>query len=178
MKIINFSEGKILPNDATQRRIITAWVSSTVRECWGRVGIQKYERKNMKEKICNVCNNNFKLDYVVEKTCIDCKKRYGFLSTRDKKWKLNGTSRKGPRKSFFEKLRYREFLRRNSWHQSCMICDFVPMHRCQLDVNHLNGDRHDDKFSNLELICKNCHAYKSTIYKHNTNRYKGENKHE
>ena len=29
--------------------------------------------------ICNICNNNFKLDYVVEKTCIDCKKRYGFL---------------------------------------------------------------------------------------------------
>ncbi len=39
----------------------------------------------------------------------------------------------------------------------CERCGFVPKHRCQLDVNHKNGDHTDNRAENLETLCSNCH---------------------
>jgi 5-methylcytosine-specific restriction endonuclease McrA len=39
----------------------------------------------------------------------------------------------------------------------CERCGFVPEHRCQLDVNHKNGDHSDNRPENLETLCSNCH---------------------
>lgn len=43
----------------------------------------------------------------------------------------------------------------------CEECGFVPVHPCQLDVDHLDGDHTNDDPSNLQTLCANCHRLKT-----------------
>jgi len=45
----------------------------------------------------------------------------------------------------------------------CEICGFIPEHSCQLDVDHIDGDRSNDAESNLQTLCANCHRLKTHI---------------
>ena len=45
--------------------------------------------------------------------------------------------------------------------KTCETCGFVPMHPCQLDVDHIDGNHNNNEESNLQTICKNCHALKT-----------------
>lgn len=45
----------------------------------------------------------------------------------------------------------------------CEYCGFVPLHRCQLDVDHINGDKKDNRESNLQTLCANCHRLKTLV---------------
>lgn len=40
---------------------------------------------------------------------------------------------------------------------TCTRCGFVPEHRCQLDVHHINGNHQDNRPENLTTLCANCH---------------------
>lgn len=44
---------------------------------------------------------------------------------------------------------------------TCDRCGFVAEHRTQLDVDHINGDRTDDRDENLQTLCANCHRLKT-----------------
>ena len=46
---------------------------------------------------------------------------------------------------------------------TCEVCGFIPVHRVQLDVDHINGDRSDNKESNLQTLCANCHRLKTYL---------------
>ena len=39
-----------------------------------------------------------------------------------------------------------------------------------LDLHHKDGDAHNNKLSNVELICPNCHSLTNTYKRVNTNR--------
>lgn len=45
--------------------------------------------------------------------------------------------------------------------ESCEACFFVPIHPCQLDVDHIDGDRNNMDLSNLQTLCANCHRIKT-----------------
>jgi 5-methylcytosine-specific restriction endonuclease McrA len=47
----------------------------------------------------------------------------------------------------------------------CEHCGFIPMHSCQLDVDHINGDHEDNREENLQTLCANCHRLKSYLNK-------------
>lgn len=41
--------------------------------------------------------------------------------------------------------------------QNCERCGFIPIHLCQLDVDHIDGNRNNDDPINLQTLCANCH---------------------
>lgn len=44
---------------------------------------------------------------------------------------------------------------------SCDMCGFVPDDLIQLDVDHKDGDPSNNKLSNLQTLCANCHRLKT-----------------
>lgn len=45
----------------------------------------------------------------------------------------------------------------------CEHCGFVAIHRCQLDVDHIDGNHFNNDTSNLQTLCANCHRLKTYI---------------
>lgn len=43
----------------------------------------------------------------------------------------------------------------------CSLCGFIPEDSCQIDVDHINGNHHDNDKSNLQALCANCHRLKT-----------------
>jgi len=46
-------------------------------------------------------------------------------------------------------------------------CTANIIHRRQLDLDHINGDHHYNLSSNLQTLCKNCHAQKTWLQRNN-----------
>ena len=44
---------------------------------------------------------------------------------------------------------------------SCSMCGFVPEHLCQLDIDHIDGSRHNNDITNYQTLCANCHRLKT-----------------
>jgi len=47
----------------------------------------------------------------------------------------------------------------------CESCGFVAIHRCQLDVDHVDGNNKNNNFINLQTLCANCHRFKTWVNK-------------
>ena len=43
----------------------------------------------------------------------------------------------------------------------CEECGFVAQHACQLDVDHVDGNRENAASENLRTLCANCHRLKT-----------------
>jgi hypothetical protein len=43
----------------------------------------------------------------------------------------------------------------------CELCGFVPVHPCQLDVDHIDGDKSNNDPANYQTLCANCHRLKT-----------------
>jgi hypothetical protein len=39
----------------------------------------------------------------------------------------------------------------------CSNCGFVPVHSCQLDIHHKDGNHKNNCVDNLQVLCANCH---------------------
>lgn len=48
---------------------------------------------------------------------------------------------------------------------SCEACSFKPVHPCQLDVDHIDGNHNNNDPSNLQTLCANCHRLKTWLNK-------------
>lgn len=46
----------------------------------------------------------------------------------------------------------------------CEKCGFIPQHKCQLDVDHIDGNHNNNSENNLQTLCANCHRLKT--FKH------------
>ena len=98
-----------------------------------------------------VKNNGFRVDgsrkYYTK--CSGCRKKIDKQGCETKKretarkwWAEHG----GPKRyGSYEKLPY------------CEKCGFIAKHRCQLDVDHIDGDHDNNLESNLQTLCSNCH---------------------
>lgn len=43
----------------------------------------------------------------------------------------------------------------------CQRCGFIAEDICQLDVDHIDGDRTNNAPENLQILCANCHRLKT-----------------
>jgi len=44
---------------------------------------------------------------------------------------------------------------------ACDRCGFIPEHSCQLDVDHIDGNKLNNSTENLQTLCANCHRLKT-----------------
>ena len=49
--------------------------------------------------------------------------------------------------------------------EGCEFCGFVPVHPCQLDVDHKDGNKQNNTKENLQTLCANCHRLKTHLHK-------------
>ena len=42
----------------------------------------------------------------------------------------------------------------------CSRCGFIPEHKCQLDIHHIDENHHNNDPNNLMTLCANCHRLK------------------
>jgi len=45
----------------------------------------------------------------------------------------------------------------------CSSCGFKAINKCQLDVDHIDGNHKNNDSSNLQVLCANCHRLKTYI---------------
>lgn len=66
------------------------------------------------------------------------------------------------------KLKYK-LLKENIKEHKCEMCNnTIWLNReIPLELHHINGDKHDNRIGNLQLLCPNCHAL--------TDNYRGKN---
>ena len=100
----------------------------------------------MNRPICIKCNKNV------------CKKN-GFLKNGNPKYKkyCNLCEHKIYNINI---ITYRSYKKKE-----CENCGFVPIHRCQLDVHHIDNNHSNDDVSNLQTLCANCHRLTSHIHR-------------
>lgn len=112
----------------------------------------KYRKKGPSDiqEICIVCNERPQLFQpyrgVYLPYCRPCKKKlYG-----------NGCKEKQKKRVALAKRPYTRYKK-----NSCEECGFIPVHSCQLDVDHKDGDHHNNDPTNLQTLCANCHRLKT-----------------
>ena len=57
----------------------------------------------------------------------------------------------------------------------CEECGWAKMTKdgyLPLELDHINGDRHDNRLENLRILCPNCHSLKPTYRSRNIYNYK------
>ena len=47
----------------------------------------------------------------------------------------------------------------------CEYCKFIPVHLCQLDIDHIDGNHKNNALDNLQTLCANCHRLKTYLNK-------------
>ena len=104
--------------------------------------------KQIERPICIICNTNqCRLNGISKKGFIKYKKYCG--SCHKTIYNLKDSGRN---------LGYRINKK-----DKCESCGFIPKHKCQLDVDHIDGDKHNNEKSNLQTLCANCHRLKTHL---------------
>ena len=47
----------------------------------------------------------------------------------------------------------------------CILCGFKALNKCQLDVDHIDGNHTNNSPNNLQVLCANCHRLKTFLSK-------------
>lgn len=70
-----------------------------------------------------------------------------------------------------EKIRLRRYPHSKFKKNQCESCGFNAIDPCQLDVDHIDGNKLNNDKINLQTLCANCHRIKTKLNKDNIRRY-------
>ena len=103
-----------------------------------------YKIKDMQTLTCKHCNEIFELTRKDKVYCSrSCKQNSSAIRTGRRKRKRCGPD-------------YIQIKKEN-----CVICNFIPIHTCQLDIDHIDGNPKNNSVENLQTLCANCHRLKT-----------------
>ena len=86
--------------------------------------------------------------------------------SRSCKQNAHGLRRRKKRSvSFFKSSEESKYKYRKYKKSFCEKCGFIPEHKCQLDVDHIDGNHQNNDPSNLQTLCANCHRLKTFLNK-------------
>lgn len=112
------------------------------------------EQATCKYKNCNKVFNKTRKDKVY--CSRRCKSRASDLRNGRSKKRVKALRNNNPSTVW----RYKKFRK-----DHCEQCGFIPEHMCQLDVDHIDGDKLNHDKSNLQTLCANCHRLKTYVNK-------------
>lgn len=86
----------------------------------------------------------------------------------------NGTSKNGFIKyrsvcNYCKTANRSDYLYKSYKKDTCDKCGFIAEHRCQLDVDHIDGNKNNNSTENLQTLCSNCHRLKTLLEGDNSN---------
>lgn len=95
------------------------------------------------------------------KNCLHCNSE--FIPNRsDKQFCKRSCKRRASSKRLNKKYKRTIITWRAKIKDSCCnYCGFIPLHRCQLDIDHIDGNSKNNDPSNLQTLCANCHRLKT-----------------
>jgi hypothetical protein len=70
-------------------------------------------------------------------------------------------ARQDAKRAIRKKFKDRPYLIYRKGH--CEQCGFIPMHECQLSVDHIDGNNKNNELANLQTLCHNCHSLKTYV---------------
>lgn len=111
----------------------------------------------MSPRICTYCNER-----VAKKVSADSNKYRNICTWCTKRkygWKEARRRYNAKHRARWERP-YRAYLK-----DACELCGFVPVNKCQLDVDHIDGNHNNNKENNLQTLCANCHRLKTYLNK-------------
>lgn len=92
--------------------------------------------------------------------CADCNEAPSRVKGRYK----DGTARYDKRCNHCHETKYKY---KYKYHKGdrCEDCGFIPKHKCQLDVDHIDGNHSNNNPDNFRTLCANCHRLKTFLQK-------------
>lgn len=142
-------------NESDLRKAVT--LSTSKRQVINKLGLVEaggnYEQIGKYIKFYNINTNHF----------LGQKSNLGKIIPRSPIYKLEEILIRG---SLFQshKLKKRLFSE-NIKKRKCEICNWAKVSvdgRIPLELDHINGDHHDNRIQNLRILCPNCHSLQST----------------
>ena len=100
-------------------------------------------------------------DFSIRPFCEECQLRLVERAASSRGWrrKCEKCRRQGYRNN---PLKHTRRQLRESVGQ-CQQCGFVPVHICQLEVDHIDGDHNNNERTNWQVLCANCHKLKTHL---------------
>jgi HNH endonuclease len=137
-------------------------------------------KRNKIVRRCNVCNSEYTAHRITSMYCsnkcaqIACRDKAVNCESCGKGFRPAKYSRRNGRGKYCSsqcwadccsksKLHNRKWLRKNHLKDKCDRCGFIAEDKCQLDLDHVDGDSTNHSDNNLQTLCANCHRLKTQL---------------